>query len=902
MVSEEEQIAARRFIDTGRLSAVSEGRLADACNHLIRAQAQSSTEQGLKLAGAFVKRAEPIGGVLLSTAWRALGWANVVAARYREARDAYARARRRLQRDPMMRSRIDRILIDIHMYLGDYPAARRCARRAIATFKRLDAPEDVAKTEVNYANLLHRQDRHRQARDLYDRAGKFFRERDNEVATALCYYNLANTLVQLFEFGEAAEHYQFALDIFSNNGFDLYAVDCRNGLAWLRMLTGEYHVALTELAACEDGYRRIKQPRGVVLCQLDRAEAFLALNLFTDAERAAQAAGKGARRLGITYETAKADFFLARALYGAGQHGPSMRALKAAEQGFEQARSDGFRAAVELFRARFESQQLRRDRIERARRRFSQAQLPLWEAICDVQRLGADPENNHALRRLNRNAAARTVPHLIAERQTLLGDRAARRGRNHNAAEHWRRAADVLDAVRAKLPPLELRDAFSQRGRSPHLSLVRSELPDRPAHAAAWAERYRTAGIWATAESFLQDDPNRTRAEQSLAALAQQVTSLAGRLDQSGQRTSLPVANRELTRLQRTVRDTLAAIDSDSPSRLDSPVAIMDRFAAISCNSPIVQFHRDRSDLYAFVHQDGDTRWIQYPNGVEEAAAQIARWRFLVSARSHRGGPLSERDMTDEHTLLTRIGQWLWAPLEISRSARTVLLLPEGELYNLPWLALRIDSHALAEIHRFILAPSLRHYDHARAKRVRGARGDVFIGRTDGLTHIAEELAALLAHADFRVHGNCRRAEVPRSGAARLWHFTGHATLRADNPFYSALEMADGPLFAADFRLRRVKLGLAMLAGCRTGQQACLPGEETTGLVRSLLEMGARNVIASGWTVADRSTAWWTSKFYEHYFAGLKLTEAVSRAAIQTREKFPSAYHWAAFSLYGAGS
>lgn len=901
MASEEEQIAAERFIDTGEVLGVPESRLAETCNELIRSRAQSSTTAGLKLAEAFVERAQPHGGVLLSTAWRALGWVNVVAARYGEAREAYTKARRHLQRDPLMRSRIDRIMIDVYMYLGDYAAARRCARRALATFKRMGANEDVAKTEVNYANLLHRQDRHREARDLYARAGEFFRRRGNEVATALCHYNLANTMVQLFEFDAAQEHYEYALDKFTSHGFDLYAVDCRNGLAWLRMLRGDYHIALKELAACEEGYRHIKQPRGVVLCQLDKAESFLALNLFNDAEQAARQAGKGARKIGIAYEAAKADFFLAQALYGAGRTSHSRKVLEEAERGFTKAQSGGFRAAVELFKARFEDSQSRGRRIDHARRRFSQAQLPLWEAVCDIQRLHANPENQTALRRLNRNAAARTVPHLVAERHTLLGDRDARRGRKQNAVEHWRRAADVLDAVRVKLPPVELRDAFSYSRRSPHISLVHAELPDRPGHAAAWSERYRTAGIWATSDSLLKDDPDRDRAERSLAALAQQVTSLAGRIDGSGKRTSSAANTGPTRQLQRSVRDGLALLESDPESQPESVAALADRFSRQSARLPIVQFHRDRGDLHAFVHQGSEPRWVHYVNGAEQLSALNARWRFMVSSRSHSDTGVSKQELQEEHRLLTELGEWLWTPLEIPRRTRKVLLLPDGDLYNLPWAALRVDGRALAERHRFLLSPSLRHFEQAKRCRVSARHGEAFVGLTDGLNHVSRELDALSADGDLTVRRNCRRDDVPAGGSARLWHFTGHATLRADNPFYSSLEMADGPFFAADFRLRRVKLGLAMLAGCRTGQQVSLPGEETTGLVRSLLEMGARNVIASGWAVADHSTAHWIVSFYEQYLSGCDLTESVSRANENTREKHPSAYHWAAFSLYGAG-
>ena len=99
---------------------------------------------------------------------------------------------------------------------------------------------------------------------------------------------------------------------------------------------------------------------------------------------------------------------------------------------------------------------------------------------------------------------------------------------------------------------------------------------------------------------------------------------------------------------------------------------------------------------------------------------------------------------------------------------------------------------------------------------------------------------------------SCRRADWPDDGEWKVWHFTGHARHRADNPFYSSLQLADGPLFGADFRLKNCRVDLATLAACRTAHQSVLPGEEATGLVRCLLEMGTRNVVGSHWPVSDR--------------------------------------------------
>ncbi len=91
------------------------------------------------------------------------------------------------------------------------------------------------------------------------------------------------------------------------------------------------------------------------------------------------------------------------------------------------------------------------------------------------------------------------------------------------------------------------------------------------------------------------------------------------------------------------------------------------------------------------------------------------------------------------------------------------------------------------------------------------------------------------------------------------------------------------------------------LAACQTGQQVAVPGEEATGLVRSLLEMGARNVVAGRWPVSDESASFWMTRFYSRYLRNDDLFTAARDAALEVRENYPSAYHWAAFAIFGAG-
>jgi CHAT domain-containing protein len=180
---------------------------------------------------------------------------------------------------------------------------------------------------------------------------------------------------------------------------------------------------------------------------------------------------------------------------------------------------------------------------------------------------------------------------------------------------------------------------------------------------------------------------------------------------------------------------------------------------------------------------------------------------------------------------------------------------------------------------------------------------EVFVGRHDGLSSLKSELSLLasLPADGFKIHQPCHRQNWHDAHHDRIWHYYGHASYRSDNPFFSSLSLEDGPFFAADFRLMKNPVGLVTLSACRTGCQSAWPGEESVGLVRSLLEMGARSVVGSHWNVADKSTALWMREFYESVFDGQSVAESVRLASMFTRDKYPAPYHWAAFSVFGAG-
>jgi hypothetical protein len=176
-------------------------------------------------------------------------------------------------------------------------------------------------------------------------------------------------------------------------------------------------------------------------------------------------------------------------------------ALRAARTGFEMERNQGFLAAVDMALMQLES----KGRPEFAsllqtRAKLQKSQLPLWEAMCDLQILALKPDDQPALDRLSHNRAAEVVPHLAARRFALMGDQAAGLGRTDDAVALWTRSDELLEGLRAKLPPAEIerlraaikqsrlgrQGAFSERGATKKKSVPNKEqLHQRVSRRAA---------------------------------------------------------------------------------------------------------------------------------------------------------------------------------------------------------------------------------------------------------------------------------------------------------------------------------------------------------------------------------------------------------------------------------
>jgi CHAT domain-containing protein len=182
-------------------------------------------------------------------------------------------------------------------------------------------------------------------------------------------------------------------------------------------------------------------------------------------------------------------------------------------------------------------------------------------------------------------------------------------------------------------------------------------------------------------------------------------------------------------------------------------------------------------------------------------------------------------------------------------------------------------------------------------------RARLFLGGEATETR-AKALGTDASFVHFACHGFSDERFPLDSGLALT---TPSADVPGDNGYLQAWEV---------FEAVRLDADLVALSACDTAMGRELGGEGLLGLTRAFQYAGARCVLSSLWSVADRSTAALMARFYTHLRAGLTPAESLRKAQVEMirsapprgRGGRPSApvaeshpFNWSGFILEGRG-
>ena len=180
-----------------------------------------------------------------------------------------------------------------------------------------------------------------------------------------------------------------------------------------------------------------------------------------------------------------------------------------------------------------------------------------------------------------------------------------------------------------------------------------------------------------------------------------------------------------------------------------------------------------------------------------------------------------------------------------------LVVCPSGALTAVPWAALP----SLAA-RRLRVAPSGTLWCAARSVP-RPARPEVVAVAGPGLLGAEAEVAGSFASTRGRVAVGAEAqvgAVLDAAATASVLHLAAHGRLRTDNPLFSTLELADGPLTGYDLESLAHVPETVVLSACSSGEGRAATAEETLGLAWTLLALGAATVVAPLLPVPDAAT------------------------------------------------
>lgn len=239
----------------------------------------------------------------------------------------------------------------------------------------------------------------------------------------------------------------------------------------------------------------------------------------------------------------------------------------------------------------------------------------------------------------------------------------------------------------------------------------------------------------------------------------------------------------------------------------------------------------------------------------------------------------------------------LLLPPAVAESFDPVVVVPTAVLHDVPWgLLPPLAGRAVA------VNASFTGWARAeRARRDRSRRPGVGFVAGPGLDYADVETNELASYYRGAVTLTGIEATGERClelfGEADLVHVACHGTFRTDNPLFSSIHVADGPLNVYDFERVEQLPDTVILSACSVAGSKVLQGGSLLGLATALTTLGACTVIAPLTPVSDAASVTVMQRLHQAIVAGDAPAAALASAIMSHDIADPTA---AAFIALGA--
>ena len=490
--------------------------------------------------------------------------------------------------------------------------------------------------------------------------------------------------------------------------------------------------------------------------------------------------------------------------------------------------------------------------------------------------------------------------------------------RSYQRQKSWDEAALYADKALATLRPYAPYMGASGT-RAQELAQLSREMTDISAQAALHAQRTSQAlstlnrgKELQTAALQMQGQPQARAEGQAVMAKEQQVAALGQQVDQLKSLPSSPTRDAMLADSQSLLADnratfltstrTLRQQHPDLYTRVlkFDPLDLAQLQKSLPADLAVVQYFPTDETLYIFVVTAKEFRLRQV--NVARPALESAVVSYL------RGLRRAIQDDPGVNSSAEELYGLLIAPINDDLPPdSTLVLIPTGRLSSLPFASLLDPSgKPLVETHRLLelakpgdLAPASPSAPAQSVVAFANATGDLPAAQKEG-----EQVAAIFGKAQlFEGKKATRDAFLQNGGHSEILHLATHGEWTMQDSLQNYLAMANNQKISQDeiFQLDLSQTAMVILSACNSAMGDGVEQGYVASLAEAFWIAGSRSVVASLWSVNDRSTALLMTQFYTRLKAGDSKAEALRQAqlAVRANPEFSHPFHWAGFVLYG---
>ncbi len=514
------------------------------------------------------------------------------------------------------------------------------------------------------------------------------------------------------------------------------------------------------------------------------------------------------------------------------------------------------------------------------------------------------------------------LPHLQLRLRHALGRIEWLAGNHAQAQLHFVAALALLEAQRITLPLEEIRTAFVDDKTDIYndLMLVQLAEPGATAVAAAFATLERAR--------------SRTLLERLLAT-GEVAASIGGDVQLIAQREAVRqelhwfynrlFGDTEGRRADPDLKQAIQAREAQlqqlewrtSPLLLQSqPIDLAMLQAALDPDQHALCYTMTGDEVFAFLVDCRHAQVFRRLCTLAELQAAQAELDFQLGRAELGSAHLARHAVRLQAALqaaLWQLYRLLVAPMAAQLVQPRLLLIPYGSLHLLPFHALWDGQCYLIERFECTYAPSAGVAVHCQTVTQPTRQFSSFAGLAVGDASIPQSVAEVETAAHYfdaawvYLGGAANQAGLQQAAQqADILHLATHGLFRPDNPFFSALKLADGWIDVRQLYRLSLAARLVVLSACQSGAGRVQGGDEVIGLVRGFLSAGAHTLLVSLWNVHDESAVHLMADFYRHLTApGSAPTQpaaALRAAQLAAIEQDQHPYFWAPFLVIGLSS